>query len=108
MEKNRDIWLRAAVLGSLWGASEIVLGTFLHNLRIPFSSNLLTAIGIILMIAGHPLWPQRGLIWRAGIICAALKTLSPIHAIFGPMIAISAQAVLMQGAIFLGGRTKAA
>lgn len=108
MKKNRDIWLRAAVLGSLWGASEIVLGTFLHNLRIPFSSNLLTAIGIILMIAGHRLWPQRGLIWRAGIICAALKTLSPSHAIFGPMIAISAQAFLMQGAIFLGGRTKAA
>lgn len=104
MDKNRDIWLKAAVLGSLWGASEIVLGTFLHNLRIPFSSNLLTAIGIILMIAGHKLWPQRGLIWRAGIICAALKTLSPSHAIFGPMIAIGAQAFLMQGAIFVGGR----
>jgi nucleoside-triphosphatase THEP1 len=107
-DQNRDIWLKAAVVGSLWGASEIVLGSFLHNLRIPFSSNLLTAIGILLMIAGHRLWPQRGLIWRAGIICAALKTLSPSHAIFGPMIAISAQALLMQGAVVLGGRNPAA
>ena len=105
MNPNREIWLKASVLGSLWGASEIVLGTFLHNLRIPFSSNLLTAIGIILMIAGHHLWPQRGLIWRAGIICAALKTLSPSHAVFGPIIAIGAQAFLMQVAVMIGGRS---
>ncbi|HSV87180.1 MAG TPA: nucleoside-triphosphatase, partial [Bacteroidales bacterium] len=81
------------------------LGTFLHSLRIPFSSNLLTAIGIILMIAGSRLWPDRGLIWRAGLICAALKTLSPSHAIFGPMIAISMQALLMQAAVTVGGRS---
>jgi len=105
MGKNKEIWLKAAVLGSIWGASEIVLGTFLHSLRIPFSSNLLTAIGIILMIAGHRLWPEKGLIWRAGLICAALKTLSPSHAIFGPMLAISMQAVLMQFAVSLGGRS---
>jgi len=105
MVTKHEIWLKAAVLGSLWGASEIVLGTFLHNLRIPFSSNLLTAIGIVLMIAGSRLWPDRGLIWRAGIICAALKTLSPSHAIFGPMIAITMQALLMQIAVTLGGRS---
>jgi len=105
MGKNKEIWLKAAVLGSIWGASEIVLGTFLHSLRIPFSSNLLTAIGIILMIAGHRLWPEKGLIWRAGLICAALKTLSPSHAIFGPMLAISMQALLMQFAVSLGGRS---
>lgn len=105
MSKQHEIWLKAAVLGSLWGASEIVLGTFLHSLRIPFSSNLLTAIGIILMIAGSRLWPDRGLIWRAGLICAALKTLSPSHAIFGPMIAISMQALLMQAAVTVGWRS---
>ncbi|HSV88182.1 MAG TPA: nucleoside-triphosphatase [Bacteroidales bacterium] len=105
MSKNHEIWLKAAVVGSLWGASEIVLGTFLHNLRIPFSSNLLTAIGIILMIAGSRLWPDKGLIWRAGLICAALKTLSPSHAIFGPMIAITMQAMLMQAAVSFGGRS---
>jgi len=105
MYKKQEVWLKAAVLGSLWGASEIVLGTFLHSLRIPFSSNLLTAIGIILMIAGSRLWPDRGLIWRAGLICAALKTLSPSHAIFGPMIAITMQALLMQVAVTVGGRS---
>jgi hypothetical protein len=32
---KNDIWLKAAVVGSLWGASEIVLGSFLHNLKYP-------------------------------------------------------------------------
>ncbi len=102
---HTDTWLKAAVVGSLWGASEIVLGSFLHNLKIPFSGNLLTAIGIILMIAGHRLWPERGLIIRAGLICAALKTLSPSANIFGPMLAITMQATLMETALFIGRST---
>ncbi len=102
MGKNRDIWLKAAVVGSLWGASEIVLGSFLHNLRIPFSGNLLTAIGIVLMISGHRIWPERGLILRAGLICAALKSLSPSPVILGPMISIFMQASLMEAAVGVG------
>lgn len=107
MKPNRhtDIWLKAAVIGSVWGASEIVLGSFLHNLRIPFSGNLLTAIGIIIMIAGHRLWPERGLFWRAGLICVMMKTLSPSPVIFGPMLAIFMQSVSMQAGVLLGGRT---
>lgn len=107
MKPNRhtDVWLKAAVIGSVWGASEIVLGSFLHNLRIPFSGNLLTAIGIIIMIAGHRLWPERGLFWRAGLICVMMKTLSPSPVIFGPMLAIFMQSVSMQAGVLLGGRT---
>lgn len=100
-----DIWLKAAVIGSVWGASEIVLGSFLHNLRIPFSGNLLTTIGIVIMIAGHRLWPERGLFWRAGLICVAMKTLSPSPVIFGPMLAIFMQSISMQAGVLLGGRT---
>ncbi len=103
--KNYDKWLKAAVIGSLWGASEIVLGSFLHNLRVPFSGNLLTAIGIILMVAGHRLWPERGIIFRAGLICAALKTMSPSPVILGPMLSIFMQASLMELAILTGRRS---
>lgn len=107
MGKQHDIWLKAAVIGSLWGASEIVLGSFLHNLRIPFSGNMLTAIGIILMVSGHRLWPQRGLVIRAGLICAALKSLSPSPIILGPMLSIFMQATLMEAALFTGRRSHA-
>ena len=98
---KQDKWLKAAVIGSLWGAAEIVLGSFLHNLRIPFSGNILTSIGIILMISGHRLWPQRGIIFRAGLICAALKTMSPSPVILGPMLSIFMQASLMEIAVTL-------
>ena len=93
------------MIGSLWGASEIVLGSFLHNLKIPFSGNLLTSIGIVIMIAGHRLWPERGIIIRAGLICAALKTLSPSASIMGPMMAITMQATLMEIALLIGRGT---
>ncbi len=107
MGKQNEIWLKAAVIGSLWGASEIVLGSFLHNLRVPFSGNILTAIGIILMVSGHRLWPQRGIIIRAGLICAALKSLSPSPIILGPMLSILMQASLMEAAILIGRKSNA-
>jgi nucleoside-triphosphatase THEP1 len=105
MYKNiHDIWLKAAVIGGLWGASEIVLGSFLHNLRIPeIAGNILTAIGIILLIASHHIWRERGILWRAGLICAALKLLSPSPVIFGPIIAITMQAFLVYGSISIFG-----
>ncbi len=107
MNDRGDKWLKAAVIGSLWGASEIVLGSFLHNLRVPFSGNILTAIGIVLMVSGHRLWPQAGILIRSGLVCAALKTLSPSPVILGPMLSIVMQASLMETALFLSRGTKA-
>lgn len=96
-----DKWLKAAVLGCLWASSEIVLGSFLHNLRIPFSGVILTAIGIVLMVAVSHVWPIPGIIWRAGLVCALMKSISPSAIIFGPMIAIACEALLMEFAIRL-------
>ncbi|HAH05728.1 MAG TPA: hypothetical protein DCM05_04245 [Elusimicrobia bacterium] len=99
----KDLWRKAAVLGSLWAASEIALGSFLHNTRIPLRGHLLTGIGIAILIAGHRLWPQRGLLWRAGLVCAAMKSVSPSAVIFGPMFAISVEGFLLEAGLFLGG-----
>lgn len=101
------IWTKAAILGTLWAASEIVFGSFLHNLRIPFSGNILAGIGIILMVSASYIWPGRGLLWRAGLICALMKTLSPSAVIFGPMLAIFSQALLMEASTRLLGRNMA-
>jgi nucleoside-triphosphatase THEP1 len=99
-----DKWIKASVLGTTWAASEIVLGSFLHNLKIPFSSNFLTAIGIIILISSNYKWSEKGLFWRAGLICALMKSMSPSAVIFGPMIAIFSEALLMEFSIrILGG-----
>ncbi len=100
------VWRKAAVLGSIWAASEIVLGSFLHNAQVPLKGEILTAIGIAIMIAGHRLWPERGLLWRTGLICAAMKSVSPSAAIFGPMIAIFMEGLLAEAGVrLLGGNS---
>lgn len=98
-------WIKASVLGTIWASSEIVLGSFLHNLRVPFSGNILTAIGIIILISAMYKWEESGLFWRAGIICALLKTMSPSAVIFGPMVAIFSEALLLELSVLLLGRT---
>ncbi len=98
-------WIKASIAGTIWAASEIVLGSFLHNLKVPFSGNILTAIGIVILISISYLWTDKGLFWRAGLICALMKTMSPSAVIFGPMIAIFTEAFLLGLSVHLLGRT---
>ncbi len=102
-----DTWLKASVLGATWAASEIILGSFLHNLHVPFKGNVLTAIGLILLITASYKWKNKGLFWRSGLICALMKTISPSAFIFGPMIAIFAEALLFEISVRLLGRNTA-
>lgn len=104
MQTLNNKWLKASVLGTTWAASEIVLGSFLHNLRVPFSGNILTAIGIIILISASYRWKEVGLFWRAGLICAIMKSLSPSAVIFGPMIGIFSEALLLEFGTRLLGR----
>ena len=88
----------------MWAASEIVLGSFLHNARVPFSGEFLTAIGIALLAAGHRMWPEKGLLWRTGLVCAVMKSVSPSAVIFGPMIAITMEGLSAEAGVrLLGG-----
>lgn len=98
-------WIKASILGTIWASSEIVLGSFLHNLRVPFSGNILTAIALVLLISASYKWKENGLFWRAGVICALLKTMSPSAVIFGPMIAIFSESVLLEISVRLLGRS---
>jgi len=100
-----DKWIKASIIGTIWAAAEIVLGSFLHNLRVPFSGNVLTAIALVILISVSHKWREHGLYWRAGLICALMKTMSPSAVIFGPMIAIIAESLLLEASVRLFGRT---
>ncbi len=93
-------WLRAAALGSVWAASEIILGSFLHNLKVPFRGHALTAIAVILVSGAQRRWRQRGVVARAGLVAAIMKSASPSAVLLGPMLAIG-----MEGAAFELGLT---
>jgi nucleoside-triphosphatase THEP1 len=97
-------WLKASVIGTVWASSEIVLGSFLHNLKVPFSGSILTAIGVVILISAAYLWKEKGIFWRAGLICALMKTLSPSAVIFGPMIAIFTESLLLEASVRIFGR----
>jgi nucleoside-triphosphatase THEP1 len=90
------VWQRAAIYGSLWAAVEIVAGSFLHNLRVPLAGSLLAAFGVMTMTAGHRGQPERGLIWRAALVCALMKSVSPSAVILGPMIGILMEGCLLE------------
>ncbi len=100
-----DKWIKASIIGTIWAAAEIVLGSFLHNLRVPFSGNVLTAIALVILISVSHKWREHGLYWRSGLICALMKAMSPSAIIFGPMIAIIAESLLLEASVRLFGRT---
>ncbi len=97
-------WLKAAVVGSLWATVEIVLGSLLHNLKIPFAGSILSFITVYLAISFFQIWKINGLIWRAGLICALMKSISPSAIIFGPMIGILSQAIILDLSIRTFGK----
>lgn len=102
--KLSDTWLKASILGASWAASEIILGSFLHNIHMPFKGNILTGIGFILMISVSYKWRDKGLYWRTGLICALMKTMSPSAVILGPMLAIFMESLLLEISVRLLGR----
>ncbi len=105
IKQLNEKWIKASILGTIWASSEIILGSFLHNLRVPFSGNILTAIALVILISASYKWKENGLFWRAGVICALLKTMSPSAVIFGPMIAIFSESVLLEISVRFLGRS---
>ncbi|HKL71057.1 MAG TPA: hypothetical protein VJ855_00255 [Marinilabiliaceae bacterium] len=99
-----DKWIKASVLAGLWAGIEIIAGSFLHNLRIPFSGTFLTLISIMLVIGFFQIWPKHGIIWRAGLITALMKSISPSSVILGPMIAIAMEGFVLDFVVRLAGR----
>ncbi len=94
--KLNTIWLKAAALGSLWAANEIILGSFLHNIRFPLSGTLMSFFSVIFVVAFITRWPEKGLIIRAGFIAALMKSMAPSAIILGPMIGIIIEAAILE------------
>lgn len=94
-------------MGSIWASTEIIAGNFLHTLRIPFTGELMAFFAVFFLVAATTKWKVRGLIWRAGIICALMKFFSPGTAVFGPMIGIMSEALMLELGIALLGMNPA-
>jgi nucleoside-triphosphatase THEP1 len=98
------VWLKAAVIGSLWGSFEIIAGSFFHNIKMPLAGTVLAAFSVILISAFGQIWKDKGLFWRSGLICALMKSVSPSAVLIGPMTGIFLEALLFEIAVTLFGR----
>ena len=91
-------------MASFWASFEIIIGSFFHNMRIPFSGTILAGMGVAIMVSFQYMWKQSGLIWRAGLITALLKAVSPSGIIIGPMVGIFTEALFVEFVTFFLGR----
>ncbi len=99
--KQQEIWLKAAVIGSIWASFEIVFGGFFHSLRLPFAGTFLTFSAIVLLISFSYKWNDKNLFLKAGLIAALMRSLMPTSVILGPLIGILIEAILFQISINL-------
>ncbi len=91
-------WAYAAVFGALWGAAEVGLGSLLHTMRISFTGQILTCVGVIILAAQRRIFPYRGSSAACGAVAALCKSISPGGIILGPMIGIFMEAVCFEAA----------
>jgi len=104
LPQSVQTWNRAAALGSLWAAFEIVVGSFLHNLRVPFAGTVMATASVFLITAAAQVWTDKGLIWRTALVCALMKSVSPSAVLLSPMIGIFVEGVILQVSLRLLGR----
>jgi nucleoside-triphosphatase THEP1 len=97
-------WQKATIIGSVWGAFEIVAGSILHNLAVPLvAGTALSVLGVLIMVSGARIFGGKGIFWRSALVCAALKTVSPSPVILSPMIGITLEGLLMETGVIIFG-----
>jgi hypothetical protein len=97
-------WVYVAVFGALWGALELSLGAYLHVLFPPladtfFTGLIMAGIGAVVALVGRTFVPRLGAVLGIGIVTALLKVLSLGGVKIGPVVAILAEAALMELAL---------
>jgi hypothetical protein len=97
-------WVYVAVFGALWGALEMTLGAYLHVLFPPlantfFTGLIMAGLGAVIALVGRYFVPRTGAVLSIGIITALLKVVSLGGVKVGPLVAILAEAILMEVAL---------
>jgi hypothetical protein len=95
-----------AVFGTLWGISEISLGSVLKSLNVPFSGAVLSAIGLTIALVGRMFVPKMGSTLFIGVIAMLLKLFSLGGVIIGPMLGIFTESLVAEIVLSLAGKPR--
>jgi hypothetical protein len=98
MEKKK-LFAGILVFGSLWGFSECIIGSILHNAQLPAGAIMTGLFAIVFMTMSRMYYKQRGMQLGIGIVAGMLRLFSPFGEIPGFFIC-SAFAIIAEGLIF--------
>lgn len=101
---TRDL-VTVAIFGALWGLVEMSVGTALKALHIPMSGMLLATVGITLALIGRAFVPRRGSTLFIGLIAAFIKLFSANNVLIGPMVGITAEALVVEIVLSIAPQT---
>lgn len=106
MKLNTRELATIAVFGTLWGISEITMGSILHTLNIPFTGAFLAAIGLMIALVGRVFVPKKGSTLFIGLIAMLLKLFNLGGIVIGPMVGILSEAILAEIVLSLFGKPR--
>ena len=92
-------WTRAALIGSLWGALELSVGSVLHLSRLPLTGLVMAAVGLACLLTLRRISPVPGVCLVAGAVAVVVKVFGIGGLIPGPLIGIGAEALLVELAV---------
>ncbi len=98
MEKMK-LFAGIIVFGSVWGFSECIFGSILHNAQLPAGAIMTGLFAVSLMVMSRIIYKQRGMQFGMSIVAGALRFFSPFGGNLGFFIC-SAIAIITEGVIF--------
>ena len=84
------------VFGSLWGFSECIIGSYLHEIDLPAGAIMAGIFAVGFMFISRSLYKQRGMQLGMALIAGALRLFNP----FGGCYICAAIAIMAEGALF--------
>jgi len=94
--KHKKLLAGILVFGSLWGFSECIIGSLLHDAGLPAGAIMTAVFAIGLLTISRVWYQQRGIALGMGLVAGALRLFNP----FGGCYLCSAIAIMAEGAIF--------
>jgi len=96
MNKNMKLFAGILVFGSLWGFSEIIVGSALKDAGLPYGAIMTGIFVLTFLVLSRMFYRQPGMQLGMGVVAGALRLFNP----FGGCHLCSALAIMAEGAIF--------
>ncbi len=96
MDKKMKLIAGIILFGSLWGFSEVIIGSALSEIGLPSGAIMTAFFALFLLVISRKMYTQPGMQFGMGMVAGALRLFNP----FAGCHLCSALAIMAEGAIF--------